>query len=114
MNYFPSSRQTQYGVVAHLPPSHTWFRLTLWLSQECLSRAQYRAVVSKDLTVLYPEPPDVPGVFTFHFRLPSGVNTICADVLATINKRGEPAPEYPQERYDFERFVLTVNLLSQE
>lgn len=114
MTFFPEETQTQHGMVIHLAPSHQWLQVTLHPSQEGLSRAQWRPVLSRDLVVLFPTRPTVGGVHTFQLRLLPGVNTICADFLATINKKGEPAPEWPQERHDFERFVLTVNLLAQE
>jgi hypothetical protein len=114
MNYFPEATQTQHGSVIHLPPSHLWLRLTVWLSQECRTRAEYKPIISRDLVTLFPEQPSTPVMYTYDFRLHQGVNTICVDVLATVNKRGEPAPEWPQERFDFERFVLTAQLLAQE
>ena len=114
MNFFPSDTQTQHGNLVHLPPSHAWLRVTLGLSEGCLNRAQHNAVVSRDLVKLIPESPDTRGVYTWDFRLHTGVNTICIDVMATIWKRGEPEISWPQERHDFERFVLTVNLLAQE
>ena len=114
MHFFPENTQTQHGIAIHLPPSHLWLRVTLWLSEVCLDRAQYNAVVSRDLVKLTPESPDVRGRYEWNFRLQPGVNTICVDVMATIWKRGQPEILWPQGRHDFERFVLTVNLLAQE
>jgi hypothetical protein len=114
MNFFPSDTQTQQGTMVHLPPSHFWLRVTLGLGERTLNRAQYEPFVSRDLVKLIPETPDARGIYVWDFRLHPGVNTICIDVVATIWKRGEPEILWPQERLDFERFVLTVNLLAQE
>jgi hypothetical protein len=114
MTFFPDKFLTQHGCVVHLPSSHNWLRLTLWLSTVCLHRAQYRPVVSRDLVIVYPEQPGLGGKFEYQFKLQPGVNTICVDVMATMNQRGETPPEWPQERHDFERFVLTANLLASE
>lgn len=109
MHYWPSETQTQHGMVVHLPPSHSWLRITTFLSQECLLRSASRVVVSRDLEQLRTEELGSPGVVVCDVKLNTGNNVICVDVLANINKHGEPAPEWPRDRHDFERFTLTVH-----
>jgi hypothetical protein len=114
MTITPSATLTQQGMIFHLGPSHNWLLITLHFSDVYLGRAHSRLVVSRDLTVIPPAPSFLPHASRFHVPIFPGVNTICVDVMATINARGEPAPEWPSERYDFERCTLTVNVLAQE
>lgn len=110
---FPEDKQTQFGFSVTLPASHNWLRVTLWLSDECLSRSQHRAVVSRDMIEIVPEHPEANGKCVYRLKLHQGVNTICIDTVANIEKRGEPAPVWPAERHHFERFTLTAHLLNE-
>lgn len=114
MTIFPSAVQTQDGMAFHLGPSHVWLQVTIYLSEECLSRDQYRVIVGHGSTTLHAAESTIPGVYAYQFRLFPGVNPISINFLATINKRGEPIPDWPQQRHDFEKFVLTVNYLAHE
>lgn len=113
MNFYPSATQSQYGQIMHLPSSHWCLRITAWPSEECFGRDQHRVVVSRDLNILDPEPSSDRTSFSYQVKLQPGSNMIAIDFLATINKKGQPAPIWPEERHDFERFVLTVNFVAQ-
>jgi len=114
MTITPSPTLTQHGMIFHLGPSHTWLLITLHLSDDYLARAQARHVVSRELAVIPSAPPFATRTHRFHVQVIPGVNTISVDVMASINARGDPAPEWPSERFDFERCILTVNVLAQE
>jgi hypothetical protein len=114
MTIHPSPTLTQQGMIFHLGPSHTWLLITLHLSDTFLVRAQTRHVVSRELIEIPSAPPFSPRAHRFHIQIIPGVNTICVDVMASISARGEPAFEWPAERFDFERCILTVNVLAQE
>ena len=105
----PDPHYTVNAEVRHLHLSQAALYFSLGVSELCSRREKYRVVYSLDWQVIESHMED-PYVSICRVSVPLGVHCLRVDIIAHVNDLGTPAPIWPEERFDFERFEFHMHV----
>lgn len=106
-----SAELTQQNTIITLLERQAKFRVVTAVRPFVLRREAHRVILSFNGDIIEPSNAWDDGAFEWFVTVPLGVHIVKLDVMCHLNDKGEPAPIWPEERFEYESHRVTFHVV---